>query len=282
MKFWRRELPRAAVFALCAWAALLSAAPPRAEEPASSRELDVWGRFAKGSWKQTRIISETLDETGKVTATTTTDVRTTIIGVDSNKVTLRINVTVEAGGKRYDTEPQTVQHGYYGEGPNQLTRIRELGKSDLTIDGKTFACRVQEVSIDGGRQKTVSKLFQADAQAPYVLRRETAFTDSTNAAANHNETAEVIMLEMPYKVRSEIKPTAFERSVQKNGKGTTITVDVTSVEVPGGIVMRTLKELDPQGHITRRSTVELVDYSAEEEQPSDFRPRLFHRRRARN
>src|SRR5690242_11837562 len=103
--------------ALCAWLVAVSAA---AEDAASPREMDVWGRFAKGSWKQTRIVSETLDETGKVTATTTTDVRTTIISVDANKVTLRINVTVEAGGKRYDTEPQTVQHGYYGEGPNQL------------------------------------------------------------------------------------------------------------------------------------------------------------------
>jgi hypothetical protein len=282
MKFLRWELPPAAVFSLCACGVLLAVAPLYAEEPASARELDVWGRFAKGSWKQTRIISESLDETGKVTATTTTDVRTTIVGVDSNKVTLRINVTVEAGGKRYDTEPQTVQHGYYGEGPNQLTRIRDLGKSDITIDGKTFSCRVQEVSIDGGRQKTVSKLFQSDAQAPYVLRRETAFTDSANPAANHDETAEVMMLEMPYKVRLEIKPTAFERAVQKNGKGTTITVDVTSVDVPGGIVMRTLKELDSHGHVTRRSCVELVDYSAEEEQPSDYHPKLFHRRRARN
>ncbi len=281
MTSWRPTMRLAAAIALCAW--LAAASPARAEDAASPREIDVWGRFAKGSWKQTRIVSETLDESGKVTATTTTDVRTTIISVDATKVSLRINVTVEAGGKRYDTEPQTVQHGYYGEGPNQLVRIREAGKSDVTIDGKAFPCRVQEISIDAGQQKTVSKLFQSDSQAPYVLRRETTLSDAANPSANHTETAEVIMLDMPFKVRSEIKPTAFERSVQKNGKGTTITVDVTSVEVPGGIVMRTLKELDSKGRVIRRSTVELVDYSAiEEDRPMEYRPRLFHRRRIRN
>ena len=282
MIFCRGAFPTAATRCLCAAAALLAAGPLMADEAASPRELDVWGRFAKGSWKQTHIISETLDDAGKVTATTTTDVRTTIIAVDAVKVTLRINVTVEAGGKRYETEPQTVLHGYYGEGPNQLARIRELGKADLAIDGKSFSCRLHEVTIDGGNQKTVSKVYQSDAQPPYVLRRETHFTDSANPSANHDETAEVIMLDMPFDVRSEIKPTAFERSVQKNGKGTTVTVDVTSVDVPGGIVFRTLKELDSRGRIVRRSTVKLIDYSAEEEQPPDYRPRLFHRRRARN
>lgn len=276
-KFW----PIAAV-SLMIWAiSLLGVAA--AEDPASPREMDVWGRFAKGSWKQTRIVSEALDEAGKVTTTTTTEVRTTIVAIDSNKVTLQIKVTVEAGGKRYDTEPQTVHHGYYGEGPNQLVHIRALPKTDVTIDGKTFACRTQEVSIDAGQQKTVSKLFQSDTQVPYVLRRETTLTDSANPSANHTETAEVIMLDMPFKVRSEIKPTAFERSVQKNGKGTTITVDVTNVDVPGGIVLRTLKELDNQGRITRRSTVELVDYSAvEEDRTTEYRPRMFRRRRMRN
>ncbi|HEV2968482.1 MAG TPA: hypothetical protein VGY55_00745 [Pirellulales bacterium] len=268
--------------AIGAWAGLCAAAPSRAEEPASPRELDVWGRFAAGSWKQTRIISETLDDAGKVTATTNTDVRTSIASVDSRHVTLKITVTVEAGGKRYDTEPQTLQHGYYGEGPSELVHLRDLGKTDLTIDGKTYSCKAREVAFDAGRQKTISKLFQADSQAPYVLRRETNFTDSANSAANHDETMEVIMLDMPYKVRSEIKPTAFERTVQKNAKGTTITVDVTSVEVPGGIVMRTLKELDGQGRITRRSTMELVDYAAlEEDRPAEVRSRLFHRRRER-
>jgi hypothetical protein len=278
MKPARSILQFAVMLTACACATILPIGAGRGEEPASPRELDVWGRFAKGSWKLTRMISETLDETGKVTGTTATEVRTTITAVTPQLVTLTINVTVDAGGKRYDTEPQTVQHGFYGEGPSQVVHIRELGNSNVTIDGRVYPCQTREVTIDAGRQKTVSKLFHADSQVPYVLRRETTVTDSGNPAANHDETTEIMLLDMPYKVRSEIRPAAFERTVQKNGKGTTISVDATSVEVPGGIVWRTVKELDTQGRVTRRSTMELIDFSAQEEE-QNYRPRLYHRRR---
>ncbi len=85
---------------------------------------------------------------------------------------------------------------------------------------------------------------------------------------------------MPYKVRSEMKTVALEHTVQKNDKGVTVTADITCVEVPGAIVMRSQKELDNRGKVTRRSTMELIDFNAvEEEQTTDkFRTRLFHRR----
>ena len=58
---WRsKSIPVAAV-SLGAWATILWTVAA-ADEPVSPREMDVWGRFAKGSWKQTRIMSETLDE----------------------------------------------------------------------------------------------------------------------------------------------------------------------------------------------------------------------------
>ncbi len=137
-----------------------------AAEELSSREMDVWGRFGVGSWKQTRIVSEALDDTGKVTSTSSTDVRTLITKVDLHHVTLRINVTVEAGGKHYDAEAQTVQHGYYGEGPGQIVRLRELGKTDVTIDSISYPCQMREAVMDDGRQKTVAKLFETAAQRP--------------------------------------------------------------------------------------------------------------------
>ncbi len=274
-----RRAAAALLVALVAAAAVPSHAPA---EDLNSRALDVWGRFGVGSWKQTHIVSEALDDAGKVTSTSSTDVRTTITKVDSRHVTLKISVTVEAGGKRYDAEPQVVQHGYYGEGPNQVVRLRDLGKADVTVDGVAYPCVLHEADIDVGRQKTVLKLFESAAQAPYVLRRETVFSDAGNPAANQQETSETTLLDMPYKIRSEMKTVALEHTVQKSDKGVTVTADITCVEVPGAIVLRSQKELDSRGHITRRSTVELTDYNAVEEDQSldNFRPRLFHRRRA--
>jgi hypothetical protein len=262
--------------------ALATANQAMAADDLSARSIDVWGRFGVGSWKQTHIVSESLDDAGKVSSTSASDVRTAIVKVDGQHVTLKISVTVEAGGKRYDAEPQIVQHGYYGEAPNQLVRIRDLGKANVSVDGASYACLLREADIETGRQKTVLKLFESAAQAPYVLRRETMFSDSANPAADHQETSEITLLDMPYKVRTEMKTVALEHTVQKNDKGSTVTADITCVEVPGAIVLRSQKEMDSRGHITRRSTAELTDFNAVEEDQSvdNFRPRLFHRRRA--
>ncbi len=207
--------------------------------------------------------------------------RTTITKVDARHVTLKISVTVEAGGKRYDAEPQVVQHGYYGEGPNQVVRLRDLGKVDVTVDGVAYPCVLREADIDVGRQKTVLKLFESAAQAPYVLRRETTFSDAGNPAADHQETSEITLLDMPYKIRTEMKTVALEHTVEKNDKGVTVTADITCVRDAGqAIVIRSQKELDSRGRITRRTTVELTDYSARWRKISRwtiFVRDLFHR-----
>jgi len=254
-----------------------------ADDTPSPREMDVWGRFGAGSWKQTRITSETLDAAGKVVSTTVSQVRTTLTHVDSHRITLRITVTMDSAGRHFDTEPQTVEHGYYGEDTGQTVHVKEVGKTTLKIDGGEYPCQCRETSIESGGTKTVTKLSQSSAQPPYLLRRETHGVDPANPANEHEETAEVIAMDMPLRVVDEIKPVAVERCVQKTAKGTTTTLDMTSVDVPGGIASRTSKEMDAQGHVIRRVSMELIDFHAVEEDqvPEGQRRRLFHRRRNR-
>jgi hypothetical protein len=57
-----------------------------------------------------------------------------------------------------------------------------------------------------------------------------------------------------------MKSTAYERTIQRTSKGANVTLDVICVDVPGGIVARTSKEMDSDGHLVRRSMLELVDY----------------------
>ena len=123
--------------------------------------------------------------------------------------------------------------------------------------------------IETGKQKIVNKFFETGAQAPYLLRRETHFTDAANPTADHEETSEVIAVDKPYRVQSEIRPVSFERVVQKDSLGTTITVDVTSVDVPGGIVNRTSKHLDADGHVDRERPSNWSTTA-----PSKSRPRM--------
>lgn len=281
MATWR-QIGIGVCAAACILAACAGAARAQSDDAPTPRELDVWGRFAAGSWKQTHVVTESLDAAGHVTSTTVSDVRTTLTRVDGRRITLRVAMTLEAGGRRFDTVPQIIDRGYFGETASQPAMVRDLGESKLVIDGREVPVRAREALIETGKQKTVNKFFETGALEPYLLRRETHFTDAADPSTNHDETAQVIAVDKPYRVQSEIKPVSFERAVQKDAHGTTITVDVTSVDVPGGIVSRTAKQLDANGHVTRRTTIELVDFGAVEDPAPDAGRRRYRRRRMRH
>jgi hypothetical protein len=237
--------------------------PPPASE-LSARDLHVWGRFDPGTWKRVRIVTETLDDHGAVADTTTTESKTTLVRADAKRVTLRIEAMVNVAGKRFAIQPQVVEYGYYGESPNEPTDLKTLGSESLMVDGRQVPCRIEQVVASAGQQKQVTQMFLSDAVEPFVLKRETALFKKDGTGENTLEdpqtTTEVIALDVPYKVLQEIKSTAYERTIQRSTRGTNVTLDVTSVDVPGGIVARTSKELDPVGRLLRRSTLELVDY----------------------
>ena len=78
---------------------------------------------------------------------------------------------------------------------------------------------------------------------------------------NYTSRVDVLALSMPYKVLSENKTTSLIKTVHNRSDGMTVTVEVHTPEVPGGVVAHTSKQLDLDGNLIRRSTLELVDYS---------------------
>jgi hypothetical protein len=241
--------------------ALAEPVPPLQSE-LTPRDLHVWGRFGVGTWKQVRVVTETLDPKGKVTDTTTTETKTTLVRADSQRLTLRIDATVEVAGKRFDSQTQTVEYGYYGETPSERPEAKNLGATQVTIEGREVPCQLRQVVATGAQQKQVVRMYLSDDVEPFVLKRETTTMQNAKSSADQQTTAEteVIGLDMPYSVLHDMKLAAYERTIQKNQRGTNITFDVVCVDVPGGIVARTSKEIDPQGRLLRRSTLQLVDY----------------------
>jgi hypothetical protein len=250
------------------------------------RDLHVWGRFAVGTWKQVRVVTETLDAHGKVTDTTTTETKTTLTHADAQHLTLRIEATVEVAGKRFESQTQTVEYGYYGEAPNELPEAKNLGATQLTIEGSQVPCQLRLVVASGAQEKQVIRMYLSDDVEPFVLKRETTkVLSNSRSKTDEQSTAEteVISVDVPYKVLHDVKSAAYERTIQKNLRGTNITFDVVCVDVPGGIVARTTKEIDAQGRLLRRSTLQLVDYRVTEDDDDDGSTFLTRRqtRRAR-
>jgi hypothetical protein len=247
------------VVACCA--ITLADAPQTTQTELTPRDLHVWGRFDPGTWKRVRIITETLNEKGVVVDTTTTETKTTLVRADAGRLALRIEATVEVAGRRFDSPPQTVEYGYYGEAPSQRSETKFIGSEPLTIDGRQVQCEVRQVVATSADQKQVTRMYLSNDVEPFVLKRETTLLKTAGKSDSDQETqVEVIALDMPYRVLRDIKSAAYERTVQETPRGTNITLDVTCVDVPGGIVARTGKEMNSKGQLVRRSTLELVDY----------------------
>ena len=249
--------------ALVAAAALVLAPPtqpalaiaggvPRAHHP--------WGRFAPGSWKLVRVVTETLGPDDKAATTSTTETRTTLEELSDASVKLLINTSVEVAGKKVDAKPQTIVQGYHGESADQPVTVKDLGPDKVTIDGQEIACRVQQVETTADGAKTTAKTWYSDSVAPYVLRRESVATEAETDKPLSETKVRIVDLDDEQTVLA-VKRHAVKLVVtHKHAKGHTVTQVWSTLEVPGGIIAHKSEEFDAAGQAIRGSRLELVDF----------------------
>jgi hypothetical protein len=263
---WRGILRSSTGFvgnALVAAAVLALALPTRpalAREGGLPREHHPWGRFAPGSWKLVRVVTETLDPKGEVTTTSTTETRTTLEGRSDSTVKLLINTSVEVTGKKVDATPQTIVLGFHGEPADQPVTVKDLGPDKVTIEGREIACRVQQVETTADGARTTAKTWYSDSVAPYMLRRESVSTEAETGKPLSETKVKIVDLDAQCTVLS-VKRRAVKLEVtNKHAKGHTVTQVWSSMDVPGGVIAHTSDEFDATGKLVRRSRLELVDF----------------------
>lgn len=234
------------------------AARPSLGQPSGlSRKHHPWGTFQPGAWKLVRTVSETFEPTARMSSVT--DTRTTLQSVADDGVTLQIQVSIEVGGKRFEAPPEIVKQGFDNELAGAGAVVHELGNSQVTIQGRKIDCKVQQWERTDVTGKTTVKVYYSDTVEPYILRRETVRTDPQGK--NRSETVyEVVALDVPFSVLGEILNTANVKTVHKDAEATTTTVARISMDVPGGVICHTVKEVNNQGTLVRRASLELLDY----------------------
>lgn len=275
-----RSLVRTSLFALLMACFCYGAC--QAETASGLRQRHPWGRFEPGAWKLVRVVTETLDEYGTVVSTSTAETKTTLKEVGDNSVTLLVEVVAEIGGRRLDAEPQTIKQGLHGELPGQVVNVSDGGPAKVAIEGREYPCRVEESESTCGNAKTVARTYYSATTAPYALKMESVTTDLQSGVKVCETEWEVSNLSIPSRILKEVRTAARVRTIYKHAKGSTTTLAVTSPEVPGGIVCHNARELDGNGRLVRRSTLELVAYGTDpEEGRSGFwrRGRSPHRNR---
>jgi hypothetical protein len=241
---------------------LLGLAPAlvAAQDPVSLKEQHPWARFPIGSWKSVRVVSETLDAKGNVANIIRTETKTTLIAVDNESYSLRVESTVEVAGKRFASQPQIVKHGYYGETAGEPVAVKRLADEEVLIGGRGVPSEVRQATFDADGVKRSSKIYYSSTVSPYQLRRETT-TDGLPEDQAITTLVETVATGMPLKVLNDNQPVSYIKTTRKSPQGTKVTLEAHCDNVPGGVVTHTSSESDAGGQTARRSTLELIDYA---------------------
>ncbi|MEE8451590.1 MAG: hypothetical protein V3R99_06730 [Thermoguttaceae bacterium] len=229
-----------------------------------AREHHPWGRFEPGAWKLVHVVTETLDEKGEVASTSTTETKTTLVKVEKDGVTLKVEVSVKVAGKVFDAEPQTVKQGFHGELIGEQLKIKEAGKGEVTIEQRKIPCQVLRLENSGSTSNTVTNLYYSAQVAPHILRRESVTTDLDGDTILSETTVNVVTLNAQCEGFDQMQLIRVEE-IHKHPKGTVTTTALTSPNLPGGIIQQKSEELDENGRAIRHITLEMVKYGLEEE-----------------
>jgi len=252
------------------WLVLFDASvePAAAQRFRIPRKHSAWGRFRPGSWQRVRITTETLSEDEQVETIATTDRKSTLVAVDDEGVTLRIESAVEVAGRSFEAPVQTVRYGFSGEpmaGDQQEEVLTPLEDATVEIEGEQVHCQVGQIERRSEEGYVVTQVYYSPQLHPYILRRETTVRDDESREVMTRETAQTVWLEMPQRVGPKLRSAAMQSVLRRDTRGTTRLLRWLSAAVPGELVAARSKEFDSQGRILRRSLTELVDYHVVEE-----------------
>ena len=231
-----------------------------AQEPAVLLDQHSWARFGVGSWTLVRDFEETLDQ-GKVQSVNITETKTTLARADADGYTLKVEVTVEVAGRRFQADPKELTYGYNGEVNGQVLTSKELGEARVNIAGVEYSTLKRQVVFKKENLHSVSTTYYSANVSPHTLRRTTVATDPKTNQSVYRADIEVFAIEMPQRVLTETKPTSHVRKVETYLQGERkVTIEILCDSVPGGTVAHTMKQSNRDGAIEKRSTLTLTDY----------------------
>ena len=275
---------REAIWKIVLFVAALGPSSALGQDIALDTGEHPWGAFPVGSWKTVRVTSETFDDKGNVTNVTITDTTSLLTALDRDGYTLQVQTVVEIAGKRLNSQPQIVKHGFFGQKPGEPVSYKKVGDAQVTIDGRVIPCELREAVFDSEGTRRISKIHYSPDVSPFQLRRETTVaSDAMDESAKDTTVVEVIALDLPQRVVTELQPASYIKTTRKNNQGARITLEVHCDHVPGGVVSHAATETDAQGRMIKRSTLELVAYGVGKESPTtEIQPRRrMHRNRPR-
>lgn len=218
-----------------------------------------WAAFRPGSWKLVRVSAKALDENGTPTSTSVTETRTLLLAVDATGFDLQVDVTLEKGGKRFDSLPRFTRQGLHGESEGQQLTVRRLGKDVVKIGERKLDTQVVELEIADKDMRKITRLNLALANHPFVLARQSTAVNPDGDTLQETH-VEVTDLRVPRKVLGAWRTTWRTVTIQKHAAGRIVTEEVHCFDIPGGVVEHTSNEFNDQGKLISQSQLEMLNY----------------------
>jgi len=251
-------------------------------EPQLPPEAHPWGRFPLGSWKVVRVTAETLDAKGKPVGNSVTETKTTLIEATDHDYALKVEVTVQVEGKRFARPPQITKLSYWGDLSEAPTGVRKVGTSEVELNGQRIPCEIRQAVTEQQGQRRQSVVHYCATTFPFVLKRESIVTLAAAETKSQTTTVEVIASDMPQRILGQLRSVAYVKTSRHQQAGSSLTMEIQSPDVPGGVISHSAQELDEAQVVTRRSTLELIDYGLGSEVIEDASPARKRWFRSRN
>ena len=252
----------------------------QAQELLVPHEHHEWASFPEGSWKQIKQVTETFKD-GELVSSMTTTMTIRLKEVGKDYIVLEREAKSEVSGQVFEKPIREFRSGINGQSGAQRVRITPVGEQKISILGKPYKCSVRQMEVLNEPTKIVGKVFYNPDTRPYILRREHTFTPAGAETPQKQMVAEVIALDKPYPVLTEIKSVAFIVQKTTSPDETTETVEAQCTEVPGFVVGTWMTAYDAEGKLKSKTTVQLLNYevATEKVMPATTKTGLFHSRR---
>ncbi|GAA4422824.1 hypothetical protein [Bremerella cremea] len=251
-----------------------------AQELLVPHEHHEWASFPEGSWKQVKQVTETFKD-GELVSSMTTTLTIRLKEVGQDYIVLEREAKSEVSGQVFEKPIREFRSGINGQSGGQRVRITPAGEQKISILGKPFKCEVRQMEVLDEPTKIVGKVFYNPETPPYILRREYTFTPVGAETPQKQMVSEVIALNKPYPVLTEIKTVAFIVQKTTSSDETTETVEAQCADVPGFVVGTWMTAYDANGKLKSKTTVQLLNYevAAQEMVPATTKTGIFRNKR---
>jgi len=240
--------------------------PPRTLVP---KEHHEWGRFAEGASRRVRVVTEYF-KNDQIVRSSTAETTVILRHADEEEAVLEICTAFDRLGiARVDKGvPRVDTLTYNGPFSGRKVKVQRKGSRIIRIGDEKFETEVRLITMGDSDKKWVSEVCYSATVAPYVLWRKNQA--GTADKAINTTTVDVVALGMPFSLQRasaetpEILTTSHLRTVSQGAEGKTVSFEIRSEKIPGGIVFLSSKKLDLAGRIIQRTTVQLIDYGGVE------------------